>query len=54
MTIKEVIKYVMHTPYNTNKAVLEQMLKDLIIEHGGTITPDTDNDDVIYDGGVEV
>ena len=34
MTIEKIVWYVQHTPHNTNRAVLEQMLKDLIISHG--------------------
>lgn len=58
MSIEKIICYVLHTPYNTNKAILKSMLKDLILSHGGTLDgsedPDDPNKDVIYDGGMEV
>ena len=56
MTIKKIVEYILHTPHNTNRAILEQMLRQLIIEHGGSVSPDepTDPDiDIIYDGGIE-
>ena len=59
MTIEKIIWYVQHTPHNTNRVVLEQMLKDLILSHGGTLDsdgpdgPDVPGKDVIYDGGIE-
>lgn len=54
MSIEQVIFYVLHTPHNTNKTILKQMLKQLIIDHGGSLEPnDPGNDDIIYDGGVE-
>ena len=37
MTIENVMEYVFHTPHNTNPAILDSMLKDMIISHGGTI-----------------
>lgn len=49
MTIKEIVEYVLHTPYNTNHVILTEMLRQLIIDNGGS-APD---DEVIYDGGVE-
>ena len=56
MTIEKIIKYILHTPHNTHKAILREMLEQLILEHGGTL-PDgpggDDPKDVIYDGGVE-
>lgn len=56
MTIEKIINYILHTPHNTNKAILREMLEQLILKHGGTL-PDypggDDSDDVIYDGGVE-
>ena len=61
MTIKEIMEYVLHTPHNTNPAILIEMLKRLIIENGG-IDPDSPNVpdipdapgiDIIYDGGLE-
>jgi spore coat protein CotH len=51
MTIEKIVNYVLHTPHNTNKAILIAMLKDLIISNGGNIEPD--GDDFIYDGGIE-
>jgi hypothetical protein len=53
MTIEKIVWYVQHTPHNTNRVVLEQMLKDLILSHGGTLGPDVPDKDVIYDGGIE-
>lgn len=56
MTIEKIVWYVQHTPHNTNRAVLEQMLRDLILSHGGTLgpdDPDVPSKDVIYDGGIE-
>ena len=59
MTIEKIVWYVQYTPHNTNRAVLEQMLKDLILSHGGTLDPDgpdgpdVPNKDVVYDGGIE-
>lgn len=56
MTIEKIIKYILHTPHNTNKAILREMLEQLILEHGGSL-PDhpggDDHKDVVYDGGVE-
>jgi hypothetical protein len=58
MTIEKIVYYVLHTPFNTNRAILTEMLKDLILSHGGTLDgpdgPDGPNKDVVYDGGVEV
>lgn len=58
MTIDQVIKYVLYTPHNTNKAILKQMLKQLIVAYGGNpdgpVGPDVPAESVIYDGGVEV
>lgn len=57
MTIEKIIKYILHTPHNTNRAILEEMLKELIIEHGGTIPGEPggggEGSNVVYDGGVE-
>lgn len=58
MTIEQIIKYVLHTPFNTNRAILTSMLKQLILDHGGSLddpgsTPDDPNKDIVYDGGVE-
>ena len=54
MTIDQVIEYVFHTPHNTNRAILKAMLKQLIIDNGGSDEPDTPDDDIVYDGGMEV
>lgn len=58
MTIENIIKYVLHTPYNTNRAILTSMLKEMILYYGGNPdgpdVPDGPNKDVIYDGGMEV
>lgn len=60
MTIEKIIQYILHTPYNTNRAILTSMLRDLIINYGGdpnfggSNPPDDPNRDVIYDGGLEV
>lgn len=56
MTIEQVVQYVLHTPFNTNRAILTSMLEQLIIDHGGSLDgsiPDDPDRDVIYDGGVE-
>ena len=59
MTIEKIIQYVQYTPHNTNRVVLEFMLKDLILSHGGSLDPNNPdepegpNKDVVYDGGVE-
>ena len=58
MTIENIIKYVLHTPYNTNRAILTSMLKEMILYYGGNPDkpdgPDEPNKDVNYDGGMEV
>lgn len=51
MTIERIVHYVLHTPHNTNKAILIAMLEELIRTNGGTVGPNPD--DFIYDGGVE-
>lgn len=59
MTIEKIIRYVQHTPLNTNRAILERMLMDLILSHGGSLSPDEPGGpdipgkDVVYDGGIE-
>lgn len=62
MTIKEIIEYVLHTPHNTNKVILTEMLRRLIVDNGGIdpeiptppVDPDTPSGvDVVYDGGTE-
>lgn len=51
MTIKEIVEYVLHTPYNTNPNILTEMLEQFEREvRQGSITPGID---VIYDGGQE-
>ena len=45
MPIDEIVGYVLKTPFNTNKAILTEMLSDLQKEGGGEITaPQRDND----------
>lgn len=64
MTIEKIVDYVLHTPHNTNKAILRAMLKDLIKANGGFDCdgcdhPDCPNNpnkpeeqkDIAYDGG---
>lgn len=55
MTIEEIVEYVLHTPHNTNRAILTAMLKELIADNDGSDIPDGPETgrDVIYDGGVE-
>ena len=58
MTIDQIIEYVLHTPFNTNRAILAAMLEQLIVDHGGSVdgsdpNPDVPGKDVIYDGGME-
>lgn len=58
MEISKVVDYVLHTPFNTNKAILIGMLEQLIISHGGSLGdkpehPDTSGKEIIYDGGME-
>lgn len=53
MTIEKIVNYVLHTPHNTNKAILIAMLRDLIKSNGGNIDPGPGGDDFIYDGGIE-
>lgn len=48
MTIEKIVDYVLHTPLNTNKAILIAMLKELIATNGGE-----SDSDIIYDGGTE-
>jgi hypothetical protein len=52
MTIQKIVHYVLHTPHNTNKAILIAMLEELIRTNGGTVNPEP-GDDFIYDGGIE-
>ena len=57
MTIDRIVKYVKHTPHNTNEVILIEMLKRLIVSHGGSLdgpdTPDQPAEHIIYDGGME-
>lgn len=59
MTIEKVIQYVLHTPYNTNRAILTSILEQLIIYYGGNPNkpggsiPEEPNTQIIYDGGME-
>lgn len=55
MTIDKVIQYIFHTPENINRAILIQLLEQLIVSHGGTLDgPDApEYDHIIYDGGIE-
>ena len=55
MTIDKVIQYIFYTPENINRAILIQMMEQLIISHGGSLDgPNApDNKHVIYDGGIE-
>lgn len=57
VTIKKIIAYVTHTPYNTNKAILFEKLRELIICYGGRIdengNPQPWPDAIVYDGGIE-
>ena len=57
MTIKKIVEYILHTPHNTNRAILEEMLRQLIIDYGGNPEgpegPDPDGPHIIYDGGIE-
>lgn len=49
VTIDEIIDYIFHTPYNTNKKILREMLEDLVVSSGGEVP----EDHIIYDGGAE-
>lgn len=64
MTIEKIVDYVLHTPHNTNKAILIGMLKSLIKANGGSDCEGCDHPDcpnrpdvpsepkeLIYDGG---
>ena len=53
MTIEKIVDYVLHTPHNTNKAILIAMLEELIRTSGGNVPedPDTPEKEVVYDGG---
>ena len=58
MTIENTIRYILHTPYNTNRAILTSMLREMILYYGGNPdepgSSDGPNKDIIYDGGMEV
>ena len=47
MTIDKVIEYVLYTPHNINKAILRQMLQELIDDNNSL------PEEVVYDGGLE-
>lgn len=57
MTIDNIIYYVTHTPHNTNKAILNEMLIELILTYGGRVNedgePGVQPNKIIYDGGIE-
>lgn len=53
MTIKQILEYVLHTPHNTNPAVLTHMLEQLIKDNTNPVPPEDDEIDVVYDGGIE-
>lgn len=53
MTIEKTIEYILHTPFNTNRAILIRILEDLIISHGGNLNSDDSHKHIIYDGGTE-
>ena len=58
MTIEKIVHYVLHTPHNTNRAILVEMLEELILSYGGTLPdgsggPIIPGDNIIYDGGIE-
>lgn len=55
MTIETIVHYVLHTPHNTNRAILVEMLEELLRENGGSGSgggPGTPGS-IVYDGGVE-
>lgn len=57
MTIENIIKYVLHTPYNTNWAILTSMLREMILYYGGNPDkpgePGGPSKNIVYDGGME-
>lgn len=54
MTIKKITEYVLRIPHNTNRAILEEKLRQLIADYDGNLEgSDLDNLHIIYDGGVE-
>ena len=62
MTIEKIVDYVLHTPHNTNKAILIAMLESLVKSSGGDCEgcdhPDCPNrpevpKELLFDGGDE-
>lgn len=54
MTIEQIVEYVLHTPHNTNKAILIGMLKQLIKDNSSSGGEGgSGSGDIIYDGGME-
>ena len=57
MTIEKIVDYVLHTPHNTNKAILISMLKSLIRANNGNCEgcdrPDCPNKPNVPDVPVE-
>ena len=59
MPIETIVQYVLYTPHNTNRAILVEMLEELLRENGGSGsgggpgTPGTPGSNIVYDGGVE-
>ena len=62
MTIEKIVDYVLHTPHNTNKAILIAMLESLVKSSGGDCEgcdhPDCPNrpevpKELFFDGGDE-
>lgn len=63
MTIERIVDYVLHTPHNTNKAILIAMLKSLIRTNSGGDCEGCDHPDcpnnpnnpkvIAFDGGDE-
>ena len=56
MTKEKIIEYVLTTPHNPNRAVLNDMLETYLADNGGggggdTPTPPDPEGTVIYDGG---
>ena len=45
MTIEKIVDYVLHTPHNTNKAILIAMLESLVSENGGNNCEGCDHPD---------
>ena len=57
MNIDKIISYIFYTPYNINRTILEQMLKEMISYYGGNPDFPDENipgiDKIVYDGGIE-